>query len=159
MKNFDDFVSELMDVLTRIARNYDLLQVPDDETPGYAERVRLRARLASMGTLLHWMALDLSALDSVAEETRRINARYESIRAAKQFVDSLADNKPHIPQAIPAAPEPEEEESARVRMAAIGVSPPEEMTYAEYAQMLSGEQNPFPQVRQADVDAMGDAAV
>lgn len=160
VKKFDDFMSELMDTMVGIAKNYDLLRAPNEELQGYAERVRLRARLTSMATLAHWMAIDLAALDGIAEDERRVNARYEAIRAARQMIDSLADNRPQGPQVIPVAPDSEDEESAKVRMAAIGVSPPEEMTYAEYAQMLSGEQvTSFPPARRQNDDLMSDAAV
>jgi hypothetical protein len=137
MKHFDDYIDELMNTLSGITRNYDLLSVPNEEVQGYAERVRLRTRITSMATLIHWMALDLAALDGIAEETRRVNARYESVLAARRLIDSLS-GEAHSPQTIPAAPDPEEEELAQVRMAAIGVTPPEDMSYARYAEILDG---------------------
>jgi hypothetical protein len=138
MKRFDDYIGELMNTLSGVAENYDLLPAPREEVQGYAERVRLRARLTSMATLIHWMALDLAALDGIAEETRRVAARYESIAAARRLIDDITGGVGSPSSPIPAAPDSEEEESARVRMAAIGVTPPEDMSYARYAEIIDG---------------------
>jgi hypothetical protein len=122
-----------------MAEKYDLYRVPDEDERGYAERVRLRARMVSIATLAHWMSIDMAALDSIEEEARRIKSRLDCTQAARSLIDKLSETGQSAPRVAPRAPEREEEERARVRMTSIGVEAPDEMTYAEYAQLIDGQ--------------------
>jgi hypothetical protein len=139
LNNFDDFINELMGTVSRVVEKYGLSQNPNEESQGYAERVRLRMRLANMAVLMHGMALDMAALDGIAEEARRVGARNECVKAAKKLISDLSEQKEED-VVMPVAPDTEEEERAKSGMAAIGVMPTDEMTYAEYSRMLAGQE-------------------
>jgi hypothetical protein len=171
VKNFDDYIGEMIETITNMAESYDLMQIPGEDVPGYAERVRLRARLASVAVLMHWMAIDLAALDGIVEEARRAGARHDCVRVTKQMMEALSiqpshasfvphspsmpypprqsksSSSPQTPNQPPQIVTPSEnlsreiefeEETTRLTVTPIGAAQPEEMTYAEYAQMLAG---------------------
>jgi hypothetical protein len=96
VKNFDDYIGEMIEIITNMAESYGLMQVPDENVSGYAERVRLRARLSSVAALMHWMAIDLAALDGIVEEERRVSARHDCVRATRQMMETLSIQPGHV---------------------------------------------------------------
>ncbi|MDR1137541.1 MAG: hypothetical protein LBK91_04380 [Synergistaceae bacterium] len=118
MKNFDDYIGEMIETITNMAESYGLMQAPGEDAPGYAERVRLRARLSSVAALMHWMAIDLASLDGIMEEARRAGARHDCVRATRHMMEALsiqpgaAVSVPHAPS-MPYPPQQQQSHPSR----------------------------------------------